>query len=118
MEYTCRMSTVTDEEMRQLLPTTAGYTVVILRNGPRRDQPGADAVIWEHGRRNFQLRKDGQLAIVCPIADESGVAGVGIFTTGPEETTAIMDGDPGVQAGIFGYEVHPCRSFPGDRLPG
>jgi hypothetical protein len=30
---------------------------------------------------------------------------------------AIMDGDPGVQAGIFTYEVHPVRSFPGDALP-
>ena len=28
-----------------------------------------------------------------------------------------MDGDPGVQAGVFVYELHPCRSFPGDALP-
>jgi len=27
-----------------------------------------------------------------------------------------MDGDPGVMAGIFTYEVHLCRSFPGDKL--
>jgi len=25
--------------------------------------------------------------------------------------------DPGLQAGIFTYEIHPCRSFPGDSLP-
>ena len=28
-----------------------------------------------------------------------------------------MDEDPAVQAGIFEYELYPCRSFPGDCLP-
>jgi hypothetical protein len=28
-----------------------------------------------------------------------------------------MDEDPGVKAGIFVYEVHACRGFPGDCLP-
>jgi len=28
-----------------------------------------------------------------------------------------MDTDPGVMAGIFTYEVHNIRSFPGDSLP-
>ena len=28
-----------------------------------------------------------------------------------------MDDDPGVQLGIFTYEIHASRSFPGDRLP-
>ena len=29
-----------------------------------------------------------------------------------------MDQDPVVKEGIFVYEAHPCRSFPGDCLPG
>jgi hypothetical protein len=28
-----------------------------------------------------------------------------------------MADDPGVQAGIFTFEVHACRGFPGDALP-
>ena len=28
-----------------------------------------------------------------------------------------MDDDPGVLAGVFRYELHPCRGFPGDHLP-
>jgi len=28
-----------------------------------------------------------------------------------------MGDDPGVAAGVFTYEVHPCRGFPGDALP-
>ena len=33
------------------------------------------------------------------------------------EFCAVMDADPGVKAGVFTYEVHVSRSFPGDRLP-
>jgi hypothetical protein len=29
-----------------------------------------------------------------------------------------MDADPGVLAGIFTYEIHPVRGFPGSGLPG
>ena len=67
------------------LATAKTYSLVIL-------DPGA--------RRNFQLRADGILRIVCPVNDD-------IFEATP---------DPGVQAGIFTYEVHPCRGFPGDAL--
>jgi hypothetical protein len=28
-----------------------------------------------------------------------------------------MDEDPAVQAGIFAYELHAGRGFPGDMLP-
>ena len=109
---------VTDEYMREMLAKTRPYTVVLLKRGAKRDEPDADATVWEHGRRNFELRAAGRLAIVCPIADGSEWSGVGIFDGSPEEVAAIMDEDPGVQAGIFTYEVHPTRSFPGDALPG
>ena len=58
------------------------------------------------------------LSIVCPITDDSGWSGIGIFNAPPAEVAAIMEADPGVRAGIFTYEVHTGRSFPGDRLPG
>ncbi len=79
-------------------------------------EPGAEKIIWEHGRRNFALREDGMLSIVCPVIDGSDVRGIGIFNTGVEETRKIMDEDPGVKAEIFVYELHACRSFPGDTL--
>jgi hypothetical protein len=40
-----------------------------------------------------------------------------VFTGSVDETAAIMTDDPGVQAGVFTFEVHPCRGFPGDSLP-
>ncbi len=29
----------------------------------------------------------------------------------------MMDADPGVRAGIFAYDAHPVRGFPGSALP-
>jgi hypothetical protein len=112
------MPEITDEYMRGMMSKTKDYCLVILRAGPQADDPGARAVIWEHGRRNFELRAEGMLSIVCPVTDDSEVDGVGIFNAGVEDTRRIMEEDPGVKAGIFVYEVHPCRSFPGDCLPG
>ena len=111
------MAEITDEFMMAMLPKAKGYTAVLLRAGPNRTMEGADKIVWEHGRRNFSLRADGVLSIVCPVLDDSDLAGIGIFHATAEETKAIMDADPGVQAGLFVYELHPCRGFPGDALP-
>ncbi len=111
------MTQITDDDMREMLTQTKAYTVVLLKATPARQSPKADAVIWEHGRRNFSLRADGLLPIVCPIVDDSGWSGIGIFDATPDDASRIMDDDPGVKAGIFTYEVHPVRSFPGAALP-
>jgi hypothetical protein len=111
------MKTITDEYMREMLPKARPYSVVVLKQGPRFAEPGAGGVIWEHGRRNFALRAEGMLSIVCPIRDGSGVCGVGIFNASVEETDRIVRDDPAVLAGILIYEVHAARSFPGDALP-
>ena len=109
---------ITDEFMKQMVSKTKKYCVVILKAGPNRNMAGVERIIWEHGRRNFALRSDGVLSIVCPISDESNVAGIGIFNTGIADVKKIMEGDPGVKKGVFVYEAHECRSFPGDCLPG
>jgi hypothetical protein len=111
------MKTFTDEEMGQLLPTTKSYSVTILKRGPNFADDGALPIIWEHGRRNFGLRDDGVLAVVLPVTDDSDVCGIGVFAASIEDATAIMNDDPGVAAGVFTFEVHPCRGFPGDALP-
>ena len=112
------MTTITDEYMYEMLPKAKEYCIVLLKPGPNLNQPDIQKIIWEHGRRNFALRADGQLSIVCPVSVEGDLNGLAIFNTSVAETKAIMDGDPAVQVGIFIYEVYPCRSFPGDKLPG
>jgi hypothetical protein len=111
------MSEITDEFMRQMMTRTRDYCIVILKAGPNRNMPGLEKIIWEHGRRNFALRASGKLCIVCPISDGSDISGIGIFDAGIEETKGIMEDDPVVKEGILVYEIHACRSFPGDRLP-
>lgn len=108
---------MTDEMMREQIANARAYTLVILHPTAKRQEPGADRVVWEHARRNLELRRDRRLAIVCPVRDGTNVCGIYVFPGAPEETGVIMDGDPGVKAGVFTYEVHACRGFPGDQLP-
>jgi hypothetical protein len=111
------MTEITDEYMQQMISRTRNYSVVILKAGPNRNIPGAEKIIWEHARRNFALRAQGLLPIVCPVNDGSEVSGVGIFNAEIGEAISLMDEDPAVKEGIFSYEIHACRSFPGDSLP-
>jgi hypothetical protein len=109
---------ITDDYMRENMAKTREYTLVLLRAGEQYGKDGSDAIVWEHGRRNFSLRADGLLSIVCPVLDDTDLCGAGIFATSIERAAEIMDDDPGVRAGVFTYETHPVRSFPGDALPG
>ena len=111
------MAEISDDDMRAGMAQTREYSVVLLRAGERYGEEGSDAIVWEHGRRNFSLRADGLLSIVCPVRDDSDLCGVGIFNATVDETTKLMEDDPGVQAGVFTFQVHPARSFPGDALP-
>ncbi len=111
------MTEITDDFMRQMISRTRNYCIVILKAGPNRNKAGVEKIIWGHGRRNFALRADGRLSIVCPVSDGSDVSGVGIFNASIEEVKRMMDEDPGVEEGVFIYEIHACRSFPGDCLP-
>lgn len=111
-------TTITDDYMRQMMTTTKPYTVVILTKGPNFHRPDAMSIIWEHGRKNFQLRAEGLLSVVCPIRSEGDKAGVGVFNADVEETTKLMEADPAVKEGVLQFEAYATRSFAGDSLPG
>lgn len=109
---------ITDEFMRERIVKARPYTAVLLRKTADYKRPEADPTVWEHGRRNMALEEHGVLAIVLPVNNDPGDwAGLGVFTASPEEVREIMDNDPGVKAGIFRYEIHPVRGFPGSSLP-
>jgi hypothetical protein len=111
------MTTITDEMMRERLSKTKAYCVVLLRRGPQWTMSDAQKIIWEHGRRNFELREAKTLSIVCPLGGTTELRGIGIFDAEPDEVVRIMAEDPAVQAGVLVFEVYPGRSFPGDALP-
>jgi hypothetical protein len=108
---------VTDEYMHEMLGASKAYTAMLLRITEKAAHPQSGEIVWEHGRRNFALRAQGKLPIICPATDESDWAGVGIFDATPEEVDRIMRDDPGVVAGVFSYELHPVRGFPASSLP-
>jgi hypothetical protein len=108
---------ISDEFMRDMLGRSKGYSLVLLRDGPNRHAEGVQPMPWEHGRRNFALRADNLLSVVCRVDDGSQWAGVGIFDAPVEEVARLMDDDPAVRAGVLAYEVHPVLGFPGDGLP-
>jgi hypothetical protein len=110
-------TTFTDDMMRERLARARSYTMVVLRTTEKYGMDGTRDVIWEHGRRNMGLQADGLMPIVCPVGDETGLAGVAIFVDDPDTVRSIMDGDPAVRAGVLSYTVHSCRGFPGSALP-
>jgi hypothetical protein len=111
------MEQITDEFMKEMLTRSRPYTMLMLKGTPKLADPANRPIVWEHGRRNFELRAAGALSIVCPVRDDSEWAGFGIFARTPAEVTEIAEADPAVRAGLFTYEVHPVASFPGDALP-
>lgn len=111
------MSAITDEFIREMLAKAKHYSLLILTHGPNRNKPGVEKIIWEHGRRNFALRRDGLLSIVCPISRGGRFAGIGIFNAPVDKAKKIMDEDPAIKEGVLVYEVLDCQSFPGDCLP-
>jgi uncharacterized protein YndB with AHSA1/START domain len=108
---------ITDETMRSRIASAKPYTVMVLHTTAAFARPACDGLIWEHGRRNMALVEAGLLSVVLPAADDSDVAGYGIFSTDLDATRRLMDEDPGVRAGIFSVELHPVRGFPGSSLP-
>jgi len=111
------LPSISDDTMQARLTRTSTYTAMLLHTTEKFARPAVDSIIWEHGRRNMALVEAGLLAIVLPSGDDSGLAGIGIFAATADDTRAIMDDDPCVRAGIFSYELHPVRGFPGACLP-
>jgi hypothetical protein len=112
-----KMEIISDEEFKESLSKAKSYVGIILIEGPNYNSPEARAVIYQHGKRNMSLRKAGKFPVICPVVDGGRIKGLGVFCVSEEEVKEIMDGDPGVQAVIFTYELHPVRGFPGASLP-
>jgi hypothetical protein len=116
------MIEISDDYMRAKLQKVRSYTAVLLKKGPAyQDQasrtPEQAKIVWEHGRRNMALNAEGIMALVGPIAGGGDLVGLCVFTVPEGEARTLMDGDGGVQAGVFVYDVVTWFGFPGDGLP-
>ena len=111
------MQQITNEYMQQMLMQTKAYSLLILKPRPNAQRDDVQQIIWEHGRNNFKLRAQGLLSVVCPVAQQSEIVGIGIFNADADTVHECMKEDPAIKEGVFTYEVLPVRSFPGDSLP-
>jgi hypothetical protein len=107
---------ISDDYMNNRISQAKTYALVVLKPTPEYFAASSRPIVWEHGRRNMALQAAGITPIVCPVGDDE-ISGIGIFNTDPDDARSIMADDPGVRAGIFTFEVHTCRGFPGDALP-
>jgi hypothetical protein len=111
------MKTFTDDERSQLMISARPYSLVILKPGPNSLDATAPSLMWEHGRRNFELRDAGVLAATLVVLDDSELWGIRVLTGTVDDTVALLNDDPGVAAGVFTFEVHLCRGLVGHSLP-
>ncbi len=112
------MTEITDDHMRQMMMTTRPYTVVLLRPVRTTTRPIATR---SSGSTVAATSRYAPMACSTSCALSSTTARGAVWASSmPSPTTVseIMDDDPGVRAGVFTYEVHPVRSFPGDTLAG
>jgi uncharacterized protein YndB with AHSA1/START domain len=107
---------ISDETMRARLSETKSYTLALLYRTEKYSSPAVDPVIWEHGRRNMALVAAGELQVVMPVGDETGLAGIGVFGGDERHVAAILAGDPAIRAGVLRYTLHTARGFPGSAL--
>lgn len=95
LKFITAMPTITDEQMQQMLAQTKEYTLVLLKANPAYTKEVDQKIIWEHGRRNFQLRAEGLLNIVAPTTQEHAIAGICVFNA----DVAKNNGDHGRRSG-------------------
>ncbi len=111
------LSMISDAEMQARLETVRAYPVAWLKKGPayvppeiRPDEQAA--IVWEHGRRNMELRAAGRMAIVGPLQGAGEIVGMCIFCVPEAEAREIMEGDGAVRP-----RYSPTRSSPSMASP-
>lgn len=100
-------------------PAMKQYWFVMLKRGPKRDQPADEAERLQAGHMaNMQAYADkGQLQIAGPFMDDGDWRGLFILDV-PDRAgaEAMCRDDPAVQAGRLACEIHPWLSQPGATL--
>lgn len=94
------------------------FTLLLQKKGPNYDSPDAKKIIQsQHLPHLFQLRESGMVLISMPVMDDSDITAIAIYdSTDKDNIKRITDEDPGVQKGVFVYELLSCVGMKGDTL--
>lgn len=100
-------------------PGMKQYWFVMLKKGPRRDHPAAEAQALQAGHMaNIQAyAAKGQLQIAGPFMDDGDWRGIFILDV-PDRAgaEAMCNDDPAIKAGRLVCEIHPWLSQKGATL--
>jgi uncharacterized protein (DUF427 family)/uncharacterized protein YciI len=108
-----------DRQIQETVANGRGYTLVLLWEGPRRDQAEAEAdrLQQEHLRHLFTLRNEGKLLLNGPVLDDSELVGIAIYAGQDRDAVrALAEADPSVKAGRLRVDVRPLFGIPGDAI--
>jgi uncharacterized protein len=108
-----------DRQIRETVAIGRAYTLVLLWEGPIRDQGAAEAdrLQQEHLRHLFTLRNEGKLLLNGPVPDDGELVGIAIYAGEDHDAVrAVAEADPAVKAGRLRVEVRPLFGIPGDTI--
>ena len=100
--------------------TMRTYYMVLLRKGPHRDQPAAEAERIQAGHMAHiqAMHKAGKLVLAGPFLDDGDIRGIFLFMASSlDEVKALTAQDPAVQAGRLLMDIRPWYGPRGACLP-
>ena len=100
------------------------YEMVLLRHtkqGRDFDQESKERIFREHLAYTLGLLASGEQVAAGPVSGdpaEEDVCGLGLYQKGsPDAVRQLLDKDPGVQQGLYFFEVMTWRTAPGTVTP-
>lgn len=106
-------------------PELVSYQMVLLRHtaaGRDFDEQTAERIFREHLAYTLSLVASGDQLAAGPVADspaeEQDICGLGIYQKETlDEVRRLIEQDPGVQQGLYCFEVMTWRTAPGTVTP-
>ena len=100
---------ITADLIERELAKAKPYTVLFLTRGANfvTGKAQADAIRQKHFGYAFQLKADGIILMIFGTREDGLLRTIEVFATVDRaEAERLVQQDPGVQAGHFGYEIH------------
>jgi uncharacterized protein len=110
------MEPITPQFIQKKIAEGQPYTMVLLKQGPRRDNSevnsGGDHT--GHLAHLFKLIQEGKMLICGPIMNHPELRGMAIYASADKvEVRKFVEADPAVRDGHFAYEFVDWFGIPG-----
>jgi uncharacterized protein YciI len=110
---------ITPDFVKQTVASGRKYSIVFYNTGPNYNMPEPELqkVHMAHLIHLFTLKKEGEILLVGPLADNPVTRGIAIFnSTDKNRVRQLLDADPAIKAGRFICEIFEWFGVPGDKI--